>query len=219
MTISLPSTWTCMERVNDVWQLTLNMMPVVQIPFACMARTCSRPDYCWPFHITASVQDHLGGHQVGAEGPEQEALLQDQIRSLHRAVEEAAAEMARREAVRRRPAGSLLFDDTLTGAARPSTFESYAEGVCDLTDFRESSPLTRAFFGESRPHMICSKCQHHGLKAGSRLTMSSLQQDLRSLHLCNDYSHGFLTFALLNWAQVCKLQICSQITPPTAQKL
>ena len=75
----------------------------------------------------------MEGHQVAAVDLEHEAAIQDQLRSLHRAVEEAAAEMARREAVRRRPPGSLLFDDAPIGAPRPGTFDSYAEGVCDLT--------------------------------------------------------------------------------------
>lgn len=75
-----------------------------------------------------SVQDHLQGEQPASGSLEDEAVVRQRIRSLHRAVEGAAAEMARREAVRRRPAGSLLFDDALYDAPRPQT---YAEGVCN----------------------------------------------------------------------------------------
>ncbi|KAK9836630.1 hypothetical protein WJX74_004791 [Apatococcus lobatus] len=73
----------------------------------------------------ACAQDHLEGHLAGEE-PEEDTAVRDQIRSLHKASEEAAAEMARREAARRRPAGSIFFDDALHMAPRPQTFDPYA---------------------------------------------------------------------------------------------
>lgn len=72
----------------------------------------------------------MQGELPASRSAEDEAVVRQQIRSLHRAVEEAAAEMARREAVRRRPAGSVnLFDDALYDAPRPQTSVPYAEGV------------------------------------------------------------------------------------------
>ena len=79
-----------------------------------------------------AMQDHLQGEQPASRSAEDEAVVRQQVRSLHRAVEEAAAEMARREAVRRRPAGSLLFDDALYDAPRPQTSGPHAEGACHI---------------------------------------------------------------------------------------
>lgn len=75
----------------------------------------------------------MQGEQPASGSVEDEAVVRQQIRSLHRAVEQAAAEMARREAVRRRPAGSLnLFDDAIYDASRPQTSASYAEGASNI---------------------------------------------------------------------------------------
>ncbi len=89
---------------HHMWKILMPAMPRICIPNALVTT---------PSHLLQSVEQVSSNEKDESRSSDEDAIMELQLRSLNAAVEEAAAELARREAARRRPAGAFVLDEGL----------------------------------------------------------------------------------------------------------